>query len=66
MPAKKVSVTDAEEMTRELTAGTYAAVRFIHDQVVELWVADTHQDIEEAFEQIKSRPGKCELHQKAN
>jgi len=66
MPARKVSVTDSEEMKRELTAGTYAAVRFLKDEVVELWVADTHQDIEEAFEKMKCRPGECQLHQKAN
>ncbi len=66
MPARKVSTKDPDAMHKALVEGTYAAVRFLGEEVVELFVADTHQEIEEAFEKMKCRPGECQLHQKAN
>jgi hypothetical protein len=68
MPAEFVRLTE-EDMQKALGEHVYAAVRFIYPPggegvVAEMWVADTHVDIDAAVLSMRFKPGKIDIHRK--
>ena len=70
MAAEAVKLTE-EAMHEALEGHVYAAVRFTYPAgnegyLAEMWVADTQQDINRAVDLMRLKPGRIDIHRKAD